>query len=143
DADDKQFAVLFPELKDLGERGLPFLQGELAKQLPPHAKEKEAKRQANAAVALLKMDWPEKVWPLLKHSPDPMVRSYLIHRFGPLGADTRAIVKHLDEEPDVTIRRALILSLAEYGEKAWASGERSALVRKMQEVYRTADDPGL
>ena len=84
---------------------------------PDESKEKLAKRQANAAVALLKMNQPEKVWPLLKHSPDPRVRSYLIHRFGPLGADAKAIVKRLDEEPDITIRRALILSLGEYGEK--------------------------
>ena len=50
------------------------------------AKDNLAKRQANAAVALLKMGQPEKVWPLLKHSPDPRVRSYLIHRLSPLGA---------------------------------------------------------
>ena len=56
-------------------------------------REKLAKRQANAAVALLRMNQPEKVWPLLKHSPDPRVRSYLIHRLGPLGADAEAIVK--------------------------------------------------
>ena len=77
-------------------------------------REKLAKRQANAAVALLRMNQPAKVWPLLKHSPDPRVRSYLIHRLGPLGADARAIVKRLDEEPDLTIRRALLLSLGEY-----------------------------
>ena len=35
------------------------------------AKEALAKRQANAAVALLKMNHAAKVWPLLKHSPDP------------------------------------------------------------------------
>ena len=44
------------------------------------AKEKLAKRQANAAVALLRLNQPSKVWPLLKHSPDPTARSYLIHR---------------------------------------------------------------
>ena len=54
-----------------------------------------AKRQANAAVALLMMGHLEMVWPLLKHGPDPRVRSYLIHRFGVLGADARAIIKRL------------------------------------------------
>ena len=53
------------------------------------AQEKLAKRQANAAVALLRMNQPAKVWPLLKHSPDPRVRSYLIHRLSPLGADAK------------------------------------------------------
>jgi len=35
------------------------------------------------------------------------VRSYLIHRLSPLGADARAIVKQFKLETDITIRRAL------------------------------------
>jgi hypothetical protein len=58
--------------------------------IPDDSKEKLAKRQANAAVALLRMNQPEKVWLLLKHSPDPRLRSYLIHRFGPLGGGGRS-----------------------------------------------------
>ncbi len=57
DADEKQFAIFFPKLKERGEQGLPVLIGEIDKKLPPdakdEAKEKLAKRQANAAVALL------------------------------------------------------------------------------------------
>ena len=64
----QQFAVIFPKLKDSGEEGLAVLLGEVAKKLPPNAedeaKEKLAKRQANAAVALLRMNKPAKVWPL-------------------------------------------------------------------------------
>jgi formylglycine-generating enzyme required for sulfatase activity len=105
--------------------------------------EKLAKRQANAAVALLRMNQPAKVWPLLAHSPDPRVRSYLTHRLSSLGADAGAILKQLDLESDVTIRRALILSLGEYGGTDLPPDARSALLPKMQEVYRTASDPGL
>ena len=99
DADDKQFAVIYPKFKDRGEQGLPLLTGEIDKKLPadlPSSDDKRetlAKRQANAAVALLRMNQPEKVWPLLKHSPDPRVRSYLIHRLSPLGADAEALIK--------------------------------------------------
>ena len=109
-------------------------------------KEKLAKRQANAAVALLKMNQPEKVWHLLKRSKepdDPRVRSYLIHRFGPLGADAGAIVKRLDEESDITIQRALILSLGEFEEKSWSADDRNRVTKNLQEIYRTAGDPGL
>jgi formylglycine-generating enzyme required for sulfatase activity len=147
DADDKQFAVLFPRLKEHGSRGMALLQVEVDKKLPPDtkndAKEKLAKRQANAAVALLRLNVPDKVWPLLQHSPDPRVRSYLIHRISPLGADASALVRRLEKEPDATIRRALILSLGEFGEEAWPTGERDVVVRRMQELYRTAEDPGL
>ena len=149
DADEKQFAVLYPKFKEQGERGLPVLVGEVDRKLPTEAtedaKEKLAKRQANAAVTLLRMNHPEKVWPLLKYHPDPRVRSYLIHRFGPLGADAQALVERLAEEPDVTIRGALILSLGpeEFGEEAWTPEVKKLLVQQLQEMYCTAADPGL
>ena len=106
-------------------------------------KERLAKRQANAAVALLRMNQPEKVWPLLKHSPDPRVRSYLIHRLSPLGADAGAIIKRFEEEPDITIRRALILSLGEYSEKDLSFNARQAWLPRLQDIYRKESDPGL
>jgi hypothetical protein len=147
EADEKQFAVIYPKFRDQGEQGLPVLTGEIDRKLPldakDEAKEKLAKRQANAAVALLRMNQPAKVWPLLKHSPDPRVRSYLIHRLSPLGADARAIVNRLEQEADLTIRRALLLSLGEYGEKEFSPDDRKALLPKLQDVYRTATDPGL
>ena len=106
------------------------------------ATEKRAKRQANAAVALLRLGQPEKVWPLLKHSPDPRVRTYLIHRLGPLGVDAGVILKRLEEE-DITIRRALLLSLGEYSEQQLPATARHALLPKLQDIYRTDADPGL
>jgi formylglycine-generating enzyme required for sulfatase activity/tetratricopeptide (TPR) repeat protein len=106
-------------------------------------KDKLAKQQANGAVALLRMNQPEKVWPLLKHSPDPRTRSYLIHRMSLLGADARALVKQLAKESDPTIRRALLLSLGEFSDKDFAPDERQTLLVKLQEMHRTATDPGL
>src|SRR5262249_26576931 len=114
DADEKQFAVVFPGLKKRGDDGVRILTSAMDSKLPAdlpssdERREKLAKRQANAAVALLRLGQAERVWPLLKHSPDPRVRSYVIHRFGPLGADAGTIIKRLQEEPDVSIRRALI-----------------------------------
>jgi formylglycine-generating enzyme required for sulfatase activity len=105
--------------------------------------DKLARQQANGAVALLRMNQPEKVWPLLKHSRDPSVRSYLIDRLSPLGADAKAIVKQLDKEADLTIRRALLLSLGEFTDKEFTLDERVALLPKLQEIYRKAADPGL
>jgi serine/threonine protein kinase/formylglycine-generating enzyme required for sulfatase activity len=107
------------------------------------AKEKLAKRKANAAVALLRMNQPANAWALLKHSPDPRVRSYLIHRLGPLGVDAAAILEQLDVESDITIRRALILSLGEFGEKELSLENRQALLPRLQAMYRSATDPGL
>ena len=86
------------------------------------------------------MNQPEGVWPLLKHSPDPRGRSYLIHRMGPMGVDAGMIVKRLDEEPDLSIRRALILSLGEYGETAISPEDRKTVTAKLQAIYRSNTD---
>ena len=107
------------------------------------AKEKLAKRQANAAVALLRLNQTSNVWPLLKHSPDPRVRSYLIHRLGPCGADAKAIVHRWGEEPDLSVQRALILSLGAFAETDLSGSLREAVATKLKELYRTAVDPGL
>ncbi|MFO1041030.1 MAG: protein kinase [Planctomycetaceae bacterium] len=69
DADDQGFAVIYAKFTEQGELGLPILIGEIDKKLPPDLpssddkREKLAKRQANAAVALLRMNQPAKVWP--------------------------------------------------------------------------------
>jgi hypothetical protein len=96
-------------------------------------------------VALLRLNQPAKVWPLLRRNPpdDPRVRSFLIDRLSPLGADAGAILQRLDEEPDLTIRRALLLSLGEYEEERGRAASRLAALAKVQALYRTEEDPGL
>jgi len=105
------------------------------------AKESLAERQANAAVALLRMGQGEKVWPLLKHSPDPRVRSWIIHRLSPMGADFEAIVNWLAEGFDVSLRRALILSLGEYDDVPSVASE--SLTNMLLGMYRDDPDPGI
>jgi formylglycine-generating enzyme required for sulfatase activity len=111
--------------------------------VPDDAKERLAKRQANAAVALLRLGRAERVWPLLQHRPDPRLRSYLIHRLRPLGADPQALVQRLAAEPNVSARRALLLGLGEFGEQGLAAGEREALLPQLLALYRDDPDPGI
>ncbi len=145
----KQFAVVLGKLTAHRQQGVRLLEAELAKESPQEAlepaRESLAQRQANAAVALLRMDQAEKVWPLLQHRRDPRVRSYLIHHVGPLGVDARSLVRRLveQEEPDVTARRALLLCLAEPGPDQLSGAERLALVPKLLALYCDDPDPGL
>ncbi|MDA1051276.1 MAG: protein kinase [Planctomycetota bacterium] len=111
--------------------------------VPDAAKESLAKQQANAAVALLRMDQGDAVWPLLKHSPDPRTRSYLIHRLSPLGATPQDIIERLEVEPDVSTRRALILTLGEFDDQQLPPAEREQLAVKLLETYATDPDAGM
>lgn len=112
------------------------------------SKETLAQRHAIAAVALLRLGQPEKVWPLLAHGPDPRVRSYLVHQLSPLGADPASLVARFKSEPDVTVRRALLLALGEFGgTESGAQGPPAfatpALIAELTELYRVHPDAGL
>ena len=154
DATERQFAALYPRVERRLDQTASLLEEELAKK-PPSKKGAETtdldnkvwdkfyKRQANAGVALIRIGRTEKTWPLLKHSPDPSLRSYLIHRLGPLGVEPGLLIAKLDQESDVSIRRALILSLGEVGEGRISTTEQDAWTTKLLVVYRTDPDPGI
>ncbi len=111
--------------------------------VPETGRDTLAKRQAQAAVALLQLGRPEQVWPLLQHRPDPRLRTYLIHRLSPLGTDPQALVQRLEEEGEVSIRRALLLCLGEFGEDKLPAAARPPLVAKLLQLYREDPDPGI
>jgi formylglycine-generating enzyme required for sulfatase activity len=131
--------------------GLPDAFGPLAKVLSeqagadPEARLKLARRQADAVVALAALGRWGKVSPLLRHVPDPTLRSYVIDRLGPGGVEARAVFERLslEREPDVSARRALLLALGEFGEVHLPRVEREALVPRLLEWYRDDPDPGI
>jgi formylglycine-generating enzyme required for sulfatase activity len=147
DADDRQFAVLFPRVEVQKEKVVPILKetatAALASKKTEPEKEHLARQQANAAVALLRLGKPEPTWALLKHADDPRARSYLIHRLGPLGVSPRALVGHLGSQEEVSVRRALLLSLGEFGPEQLPAAERARLVPGVEQLYRDDPDPGL
>jgi serine/threonine protein kinase/formylglycine-generating enzyme required for sulfatase activity len=102
-----------------------------------------ARRQANAAVALAAMGRWEKVRPLLRHGPDPTVRSYLIDRLGPGGVNPIVLIPVANEEPEVSVRRALILALGEFDRDRLLAADREKYVPWLAGMYRDDPDPGI
>jgi serine/threonine protein kinase/formylglycine-generating enzyme required for sulfatase activity len=126
----------FARLEDvLAERG----QGDAS----PEAKVALVRRQANVGVALVVMGRGEKVWPLLKHGPDPTLRTFLIDRLAPGGADPKALVSQFDREQDTSIRRAILLSLGEFGPDRLPPAERQNLIPRLVRLYRDDPDCGI
>lgn len=146
-ANDKQFDPIFTKLADCREQAIELGHAELAKAPAQNAnengKEALAIRQANSAVMLLRMNAPEKVWPLLKHSPDPRVRSYIIHWLSPRGGEPKTITAGYAQETDVTIKRALLQCLGEFGKSQFPESDRASLTETLLTVYRKAPDAGL
>jgi formylglycine-generating enzyme required for sulfatase activity len=106
-------------------------------------REKEPARKAQVAAALLQLGQGEQVWPLLKHSTNPTLRTYIIHRLSPLGADPAALIGRLEEEPEVTVRRALVLALGEFSTDQLPEHQRRTLAEKLRRWYRDDPDAGL
>ncbi|MCC6419555.1 MAG: SUMF1/EgtB/PvdO family nonheme iron enzyme [Gemmataceae bacterium] len=149
DADPRQWSVLLPRLQAHRAAGVAFFQKELQRQPPAPEKVEErdalARRQAQAAVALLQLGRPEAVWPLLRHTPDPSRRTYLTLDLGRLGSDPDLILKHLAQGPklDVSERRALISSLGEYGADQLPPDKQQEVVKLLLGWYRDDPDPGI
>jgi formylglycine-generating enzyme required for sulfatase activity len=83
------------------------------------------------------------VWTLLRHSPDPSRRSYLVWRLAGIGLDPLTLIRRYEAEPDVSARRALLLALGEYDPARVPAAERAALAGRLLTRYRDDPDPGL
>jgi hypothetical protein len=146
DSDRKYFATFFSALKKQGSLAIKSLEEELYK--PPaegvaEAKVDFASRNANLAIALVMLSEGDQVWPLLRQSRDPSVRSYIIDRASTLGVDPSRVSRRLDEEGDVSVRRALILCLGEFGTESLPTEKRKMLIPKMLALYRDDADAGI
>jgi tetratricopeptide (TPR) repeat protein len=127
-------------------------------------KDRLAERQARAAIGLLRMGRADEVWALLRHSPDPRLRSFILNWLNPLAADPKLTAAELDHLPPVTkptpapgqqkmnailfhpetsVRRALILALGTYGAEGLSPGEREPLIGKLLDLYRNDPDAGI
>ena len=94
------------------------------------ARDSFAKQQAEAAVNLLRLGQANLVWPLLRLSPDPSRRSYLIHGFRRMKADLVVIIRRLEVEADVSARRALTVSVGEFTGEQFTAAQRQSVTEK-------------
>jgi formylglycine-generating enzyme required for sulfatase activity len=142
DSNEQQFGTIFDKLTAHQQQAIELGNAEVARTFAEDAAEADraalAVRQANTAVLLLRMNAADQVWPLLKHSPDPRVRSYIIHWLSPRGGDAQTIIVRYEQETDVTIKRALLLCLGEF-----ELSDKQPLIETLLDVYRNDPDAGL
>lgn len=101
------------------------------------------KRQANIGTALMAMGKTGKVWPLLQPGPDLTLQSYLIEAFGHGGVDPKLLLTSLQDPRQVSVRRAVLLSLGEFGPDHLSAAERRNHLSELLSIYRDAPQPGI
>jgi len=154
-SDVDQFKRIFPLLKldPHRDRAIEVMSQELAKRSPQRemngGSDKEsvnnssAKEQAQTAVVLLQLGRSDLVWPLLRHTADPSLRSYLIHLIAPLGTDPEILIRQLKAETDISAQRALILSLGEFTDEQLSTENRQSVIPLLLKWYFYNPDPGI
>ena len=172
-ADPTAYRSIYDAAAPQAERYVSLFQGEIAKPVPAlkdpaadvAAKEELAQRKARAAVALLRMGKAEIVWPLLGHSPDPRLRSFVINWLKPLSVEPKIVAKEF-RTPEhfrdprtggATARGSRMSCLmlrsqfegplsscwARLRRKVLSAGDRERLAGMLFELYRDDPDSGI
>jgi serine/threonine protein kinase/formylglycine-generating enzyme required for sulfatase activity len=148
DAGPQTFLILVPRLQRHREQIVVRMEVELQEKPDADAVEAKravlAKRQALAALVLLHLEQPKDVWPLLKHTPDPTVRSYLVNGFCAHGSELVTLLQQLESSSiEVSQRRALLLAVGKYPVERVPAGQRNAVVKRLLDDYENHPDAGL
>lgn len=143
----QEFHPLLDQLRVWAPQATPLLRNILQQSVDPNdelaAKAAFWKKQATAAVCLLEFGDRQSLKELLKHSPNPSLRSFLIHRFSELRCGFQLVATWLEEETDLSTRRALILSLGNFDESSLLKNALNQFLAKLTEIYRQEPDAGI
>ena len=102
-----------------------------------------AREEALAAIRLLRMDQTDFFWPLLRQSPDNARRSYIISLLGSMEPDPTLLIRRLQIENDLSVRRALVIALGGFGPAQLGTAARERFVSLLLDWYRNEPDAGL
>jgi formylglycine-generating enzyme required for sulfatase activity len=131
----ESFVVLFPQMERRPEQAVRALTAEIDRIPREGDKPNElAARRANLAIALLRLGAGDRLWPMLKTSPDPRARSFIIDRLGPLGCPPDVLLDRL-AGADEGVRAALLLSLGRFDERVLPAARRAELAPRIAQIH--------
>ena len=104
-------------------------------------KERLARRQANAALALMLLGQGDSVWPYLQETKDPRLQTWILNLWPIVGGSPDILQQRLVTETSVALRRWLLLALGECNEADLS--DPAGCIRVILEIYRTDPDPSV
>ena len=144
-----QIAVLIVKIRALARPETGRLEAKLVSAIESpvtaaeHSSLENLRRTANYALALLALEHVEPVWPLFRHAENDDLRTNLINRAADAGVAAATLARRAGDDPDPTIRAALLLALGEYSLSRLSHAERDRLKPDLRKVYATDPDPGV
>ena len=103
--------------------------------------DKASRARANAAAALVALGRNGPALAVLRHEPDPLARSHLVHVLGSV-VGPGDMVNWLDAEADTSTGRAILLALGEARSNLLEPGEKKRIVVRMT-AFTDDPDPGV
>lgn len=113
---------------------------------PEKDAEAHDRRRANAASALALLGRTRPAMAMLKWTPDPQARSFLIHTLGPSGIHPSVLLDALSApDLDVSVRRALLQAMGEIPASTFRKAVtlRVDAIARALSLYRDDPDPGV
>jgi serine/threonine protein kinase len=150
----RTIAQLFGDYADGQPARYDALVDEFTRGNDPAAKEgitAQARRRANIGATLIALGQGDRVWASLQHSDDPTVRSYLVEGIAQL-VDAEKIIERLhrekdvqrcDNEPELSLRRALLLVLGSFPADRMREPDQKKLVPFLVKLYQDDPDCGI
>ena len=102
----------------------------------------QARRNANIATLRLLFGSTDELR-LLDATPDPTIRSYVIHNYGHSGGTATMLLTMLNQTESPAIRAGLLLALGEVARENFTTNEFRETVRTAQDLFRDDPDPGV
>ena len=105
--------------------------------------------RARTASALITVGYDEAVWPLLKNSTEPSLRTVVIHSASRGLTSSSDILASIDDQEDVSVRRAMLLVAGELFGDPYDTRRDSLFQLPQDSVEQTVDrfrndpDPGI
>lgn len=110
---------------------------------PHEERDRIWRRQAVAVVALVNLADDAQAWSLLRRSPEPTLRSYLVFRFHQLGTPYQLLWNRLRSETDPGVQQALILGLGNFDPLDFAASDLETLTPELLRLFQANPDSGV
>ena len=138
------FLDFFAALSSFKERAIQLGLDNLITEIPiSESDEMVIRRQANIGLMLIKLGKQDSVWPVLQASPNPSVRTHLIHWMPRQDVSAELLFSQYETDARSAVRHSLLLALGEYDASQLSRQVRDRYSQVLLSDYVTENDSGV